>query len=292
MTKRRPEIYELLWKGSAAKPYSDLRESEIIHTRFARVKRELNQMAASCQTSGGRLRVLDFGCADGHTAQQILASAGDRIEYCGCDLYDVSEAVSVVAKPPRVGIARNGGLPALQETDTEFDAIFALSCLQYVDDPQAVVNDLAQRLRYKGALFVYLYDARPLRRATDNFFRSAFADKEVEDLLPLARFWIALRDALGDTMVEVPEDVPELGLTAGPARIQRLIVESMLFAWAPPDSSTQRVAWALGEMFLTGSHTYFDRDAASRLVGVAELDLEWLESGSSGHLLKAVRSQA
>ena len=291
----RSALYAALWAGSADKPYDEVREAAVVERRFGPVAPALRRLR---ELSDQPLRVLDFGCADGHTAQLILeAAGGPPLAYYGCDLYPLD---ATAARLTRAGFRTktcSTGLAGMPDDWRDFDAILALSCMQYVPDTAGTLMGLRDRLRPGGLFVGYFYDAPPMRRETDRFLRETFSAQgtgadpaqSIDRLRGLAALNCAIRDAVADTVIDVPAAVPELGIPAGPMRLQQFLIDHVLFAWAPAGASAERAQWALGEMLLTGPQVYLNEADIRRLMDGAGLTIEQVDSGPSGHLVLATK---
>lgn len=290
----REEVYAALWAGSDEKPYDDEREASVVARRFASVAPAIQRTADRLERP---LRLLDFGCADGHTADLILRQVATcGVEYFGCDVYPLAAtAARMAAAGCRVATC-DSGLAGMPDTWPEFDVVLALSCLQYIPETEAVISELTRRMAPDGLFIGYVYDAAPLRKATDDFLRASFdaPGLEPQDLLarlaPLAALNCALREAIGDTVVDVPLAVPELGIAAGQIRLQQLLIDHVLFTWAPPGATRTRVQWALGELLLTGPQVYLSMSEVCLLLERHGLVVTATEQGPSGALIIAKRA--
>ena len=288
----------MLWSPSDDKPYDDSRESEIARTRFAPAIAAVEKAVRSATGVGRRLRVLDFGCADGHTAEQILAPFAGNIDYFGCDIYPLAATLERMAGAGFATRVCGDGLAGIPDDWPEFDVVLALSCFQYIPEPDKVFTSLVSRLAVRGILIGYFYDASPLRQCTDEYFRrvsTVSADLPTEEriamLAPLAALFEAVREATTGASVQVPLDVPELALEAGAIPLQRLLIDHVLFAWSPRDAPRRRIQWALAEMFLTGPQTYLSAEAVAELLSANSLAARQVVSGPSGHLVIAEREE-
>ena len=290
----RAAMYARLWAGSTAKPYDEEREASVASRRFASVAPAIQVHA---DRIGGPLRILDFGCADGHTAELILRLVtGHPIDYFGCDLYPLDATAERMSKAGYTAATSERGLAGMPDDWRDFDVVLALSCFQYIRDSATTMAGLVRRIAPGGLFIGYFYDAPALRQATDEFLRGQYdtVGRAPEELLaqlaPLAALNCALRDALGDTFIDVPEDVPELGISRGRVRLQQLLIDNILFAWAPGGATRTRVQWALGEMLLTGPQVYLSAVEVHALLTENRLVIDSLETGPSGHLVIAHRA--
>lgn len=91
-------------------------------------------------------RILDLGCGDGFLTERIAAAGADIL---GAD-HD----------PRMVEGTRKRGLEAIQVDgtglpfDSEFDAVFSNSVLQWIPEPQPVVSAIAKALKPEGRFVV------------------------------------------------------------------------------------------------------------------------------------------
>ncbi len=176
--------------------------------------------------SNRKLRILDAGCGSGFSTSLWIDSEWDGEFWVGVD---ISEAVDIARE--RLGLIKNThfvqadilNLPILEET---FDTIFAEGVLHHTPSTELALKSLVRFLRKGGEIMFYVYRKKgPIREFTDDFVRRAIAQLAPEDawrqLRPLTRLGQEL--AKLRTEVEVPEDIPYLGIKAGRYDIQRLI---------------------------------------------------------------------
>ena len=293
----RESLYSMLWSSSVEKPYDETRESEVARRRFGPAVPAIEHAVERARTEGRPLRVLDFGCADGHTAEQILLPFAGSVAYHGCDVYDLDGTLQRMTSAGFDAQVCGSGLEGMPSDWASFDVILALSCFQYIPDLDEVFAGLVSRLAPGGVLVGYFYDAAPLRQWTDAFFREAMTAEPADAgevliarLEPLAQLFGSLRDSTDGRTITIAADVPELGVVAGEIPLQQFLIDTVLFAWAPGGASTTRIQWALAEMFLTGEQTYVSADEVRALLHSHSLVLTELVSGPSGHLVVALRS--
>ncbi len=293
----KESLYSTLWSASATKPYDEARESDVARRRFEPAVPAIEEALARVKQEGRKLRLLDFGCADGHTAEQILSPHADGIDYHGCDVYDLDATQKRMVAAGFSARVCGQGLSGIPPEWPTFDVVLALSCFQYISPVDHVFADLVARLAPDGVMVGYFYDAGPLRQRTDAYFREALSvpagvddEAQIERLAPLASLFASIRDAADGRTVDVREDVPELGLVAGEIPLQQLLIDHVLFAWAPPDASRMRIQWALAEMFLTGDQTYVSAEVVADLLAANSLETRGIVSGPSGHLAIAVKT--
>lgn len=170
--------------------------------------------------------VLDAGCGSGYSALLLFGADLSRMTYVGVDL---SRAAQVARERFRErgldGLFLQGSVDRLPFA-RPFDLIFCEGVLHHTRDTFASLAHLAGLLAPRGAIMFYVYRRKsPLREHADDLIRERLRgmdDQQAWDaLLPLTRLGRAIGD-LG-VRVEVPEDVPLLGIPAGRHDLQRLL---------------------------------------------------------------------
>jgi SAM-dependent methyltransferase len=197
--------------------------------------------------------VLDAGCGGGYSSSQWLApdwQQGGDAQWIGAD---ISSAIDVAR-------GRLGQIPGTHFLQADlmqlpfaagsFGAIFSEGVLHHTPSTRAALLALAPLLARGGQLLFYVYKRKgPIREFTDDYVRNVIAE------LPPDRAWEALRPLtrLGEALaslkveVDVPEDIPYLGIRAGRQDVQRLIY------W-----SIAKLYWNDGLSFEENHHVNFD----------------------------------
>ncbi|MEO7295104.1 MAG: methyltransferase domain-containing protein [Candidatus Limnocylindria bacterium] len=171
-------------------------------------------------------RVLEVGCGSGMSS--VISLDGLRADQHWLGL-DLSTAIDVARE-------RLGGRPntefvqadalALPFREGTFDAVFSEGVLHHTPSTRAALASVVSILSPGGEVMFYVYRVKaPLREYTDDMLRDRLSG------LPPAEAWemmaplTGLAKALADlhATVQVPEDVPLLGIKAGTYDVQRLI---------------------------------------------------------------------
>jgi SAM-dependent methyltransferase len=177
---------------------------------------------------GSRRRTLDAGCGAGFATSAWMTDGWARngSEWVGAD---ISAAIDVARE-------RLGGFEGthfvqadvlqLPFADGSFDAIISEGVLHHTPSTERALKSLVPLLAPGGELMFYVYAKKaPIREFTDDHVRDLLANMspgEAWDALrPLTRLGQALAEL--DVEVDVPEDVPVLGIKAGRYDVQRLI---------------------------------------------------------------------
>lgn len=175
-----------------------------------------------------RRRILDAGCGAGFSTSAWMTDEWSRggNDWVGAD---ISAAIDVARD-------RLGGFPDTHFVQADvlqlpfrpesFDAIISEGVLHHTPSTERAMKSLVSLLAPGGELMFYVYRRKaPIREFTDDYVRDRLADASPEDaweaLRPLTRLGQALAEL--ETEVEVPEDIPLLGIKAGRYDVQRLI---------------------------------------------------------------------
>lgn len=185
--------------------------------------------------------VVDAGCGAALSALELFGDRLRSVRYLGVD---VSDAVDAAAGR----FATRGLSAAFLQTDLgrvpladgSVDVLFSEGVLHHTDSTEQSLKGLLRLLRPGGRILFYVYRTKgPVREFTDDHIRDRIQD------LPPAEAWAAmmplsrLGKALGELGVEVdvPDDVPLLGIPAGRIDVQRLFYWYFCKAFYRPDFS-------------------------------------------------------
>ncbi|HUU93165.1 MAG TPA: class I SAM-dependent methyltransferase [Phycisphaerae bacterium] len=172
--------------------------------------------------------ILDAGCGVGHSALGLFGGRLRGNYYVGVDL----SATALRAARQRFraldypGVFVNCDLMHIPLLDESADIVLAEGVMHHTDSVRAAMAELTRKLKPGGLFLGYVYAKKgPAREFTDDHIRQAIAEMSDEDawkaLMPLTKLGIALGEL--DCEVDVPEDVPLLGIPKGRVSIQRLI---------------------------------------------------------------------
>jgi SAM-dependent methyltransferase len=248
--------------------------------------------AESMRASLSGQRVLDAGCGAGFSAALWLSDDWEG-EYVGVD---ISSAVDVARERlsfvPRAEFVQ-ADVVALPFADGSFDAAIAEGVLHHTPSTEHALGALARTVRTGGQVLFYVYRTKgPVREFTDDHVRAIVSG------LPPEEAWDALRPLtrLGEALtatgaeVEVPEDVPVLGIPAGRYPVQRLVY------W-----HFAKIFWNERLSLEENTHVNFDwyhpryahRQSEGEVRAMSEragLAIEHLDAQESGFTVRAVRA--
>lgn len=242
---------------------------------------------------GERKLILDAGCGAGFSA---LLFFGDRLkshDYLGLDIsdaVDVARQRFVEAGLPAEFLKWN--LLTVPLPDSSLDMIFSEGVLHHTDSTERAIKALAPKLVPGGRFLFYVYSKKAvIREFTDDYVREAIRNLTDEQawaaLEPLTKLGIALGELAVE--IDVPEDIPFLGIKAGRMDIQRFFYWNICKIFYRPE-------FTLDEM----NHTNFDwfrplnchrqtPEEVRQWCGEAGLEVERMDVQEAGITVVALR---
>jgi SAM-dependent methyltransferase len=112
-----------------------------------------------------------------------------------------------------------------------FDFIGCDQVIHHTPDTRASLHHLLTRLRPGGHIAFYVYKKKaPVREMTDDYLRARMVPMSPEECMRVSEQITRLGKVLTDlaVTVDVPEDIPILGIKAGKQDIQRFIYWTFL----------------------------------------------------------------
>jgi len=198
-----------------------------------------------------RKRILDAGCGSAHFASIYVPHAVTNGEWVGTDL---STAIHIAQQRLGQRLGTNfvrANLLELPYKDASFDMVFCRGVMHHTPSTYRAFKSLSRVVEPGGEFAFLIYRKMgPIREFTDAYIRDEVISKLTPDegwdaLAPLTKFGKALADLKVE--VDVPEDIPYLGIPKGKHDIHRLVYYYFLKAYWNPDLS-----------FDTNQHNTFD----------------------------------
>jgi arsenite methyltransferase len=195
--------------------------------------------------------VLDVGCGSAHFASLYVPHLDPEVEWIGMDL---SSAIDIARQRIRPLKQRSdfvqGDILQVPFAAKSVDHVFARGVLHHTPSTEQAFHSCARLLKPGGEFTFMIYRRLgPIREFTDDHIRaylSQLPPAEAWNMLePLTKLGRALHDA--KVRIEVPQDVPYLGLSAGSYDLQELVYDHFLKAYWNPDLD-----------FETNQHNTFD----------------------------------
>lgn len=242
-----------------------------------------------------RSAILDVGCGSGYSSSLYLCSPQweDKAMWVGAD---ISEAVDVARE--RLGHLQNahfiqGDALQLPFPDQSFDAIFSEGVLHHTPSTRQAILSTAKVLKTGGEYHFYVYRKKgPVREFTDDYIRQQIAPLSDEEAWESMRSLTMLGKILSELNqeVEIPEDIPLLGIKAGKHDLQRLVY------W-----NFAKLYWNQERTFEENVHVNFDwyrphyahRQTAEEVhawCDEARLSIYWFREEEAGFTVKAVKN--
>lgn len=199
----------------------------------------------------GKKVILDAGCGAGFSALLFFGEHLKRHHYLGVD---ISSAVEVArqrfAEQGLPGDFLQCDLMNLPLPDGSADIIFSEGVLHHTDSTKQAIRYLATKLKPGGRFMFYVYAKKAvIREFTDDHIRQQLMELSDEQawkaLEPLTKLGIELGKL--DCEIEVPEDIPYLGIKKGRMDLQRFFYWNICKLYYRPD-------WSMDEM----NHVNFD----------------------------------
>lgn len=243
----------------------------------------------------GRRRILDAGCGSGFsTSLWMDGSWQDRgnAEWFGVEL---STAIDMAQE--QLGSLRGthfiqSDLLQLPFRGHTFDTVLAEGVLHHTPSTERALRSLVAMLEPGGEIMFYVYRKKgPIREFTDDHIRSIVSSLEPQEAWRMLRPLTKLGQALSAlrAQVEVPEDIPYLGIRAGRYDLQRLIYWHVM-----------KLFWNEAFTFEENHHVNFDwyhpryahrhtEDEVRRWCETANLSMVRFDAQESGLTVRAVK---
>lgn len=174
----------------------------------------------------GRKTILDAGCGASYSALLLFEDLLAKHDYIGVD---ISTAVEVAAERFKElgyeGRFIQSDLMHIDIPDESVDMVFSEGVLHHTDSVAKAVVALVRKLKRDGHFLFYVYAKKsPVREFTDDYIRGQLASLSNEQAWKALESLTLLGKAMGDlnVTIDVPEDVPLLGIPKGKIDIQRL----------------------------------------------------------------------
>ena len=172
--------------------------------------------------------VLEAGLGTGVDTDMLARNFSGRV--FGIDISDSIEiAYERFRERDNIFLAQAdlGQLPFKSEF---FDIIICDQVLHHTPEPRKNFSHLIQHICKNGYILFYVYNRKgPVREFCDDYLRDIFTQSSLRDCLEFCRKITCLGRNLCrmKEMLQIEEDIPELGLPKGQYDIQRLIYDHM-----------------------------------------------------------------
>lgn len=184
-----------------------------------------------------RRRVLDAGCAAGHHTSIYLTQESHPSEWVGTD---ISSAIDIARE--RLGAIDGtnfvqADIHHLPYRDGTFDLIISRGVMHHTPSTLKAFRSLVRVLEPGGEFIFFVYRKNgPVREFTDDHIRSVLAAMPPEQAWEALRPLTLLGESLSksDATVDVPMDIPYLGIPKGTYPLHMLIYNYFVKAFSKP----------------------------------------------------------
>jgi arsenite methyltransferase len=171
-----------------------------------------------------KTRLLDAGTAHGRDAEMYARNCQGTI--FGLDIsYGVRTAYNDLGKTPNLNFVQ-GDLTRLPFAEGFFDFIGCDQVIHHTPSTRDSLHHLVSRLASGGHINFYVYKKKaPVREFCDDLIRATTVHMSPEECLKVSESITKFGKMLSDLKltIDVPEDIPLLGIKAGKQDLQRFI---------------------------------------------------------------------
>jgi len=193
--------------------------------------------------AGGRKVILDAGCGSALSASLLYGERLRNHDYVGLDISEAVEVAKVRFKEMELpGEFVQWSLTDVPIKDESVDMIFSEGVLTFTESTSDSISYLTKKLKKGGTFLFYVYKKKgPIREFADDHIRHAIAGMGDEEAWKALMSLSQVGEALGklNAQVEIPSDVPYLGITKGTYDVQRFFYWFVCKAFYRPDYSLE-----------------------------------------------------
>ena len=195
--------------------------------------------------AGGRKIILDVGCGSGFSTLLFFGEILKDHDYLGVDISDAVDVAKVRFREEQIpGEFLKASLMDLPVPEGSLDMVFSEGVLHHTDSTEEATKYLSTKLKKSGLFLFYVYAKKAvIREFTDDHIRSylqKMTDEEAwEALKPLTKLGKALGEL--DIELEVPEDIPCLGIRKGMINLQRFFYWNICKVYYRPEFSLEEM---------------------------------------------------
>jgi SAM-dependent methyltransferase len=237
--------------------------------------------------------ILDVGCGSGFSSLLFFGDYLKHHDYLGID---ISDAVNVAKKR-----FQEAGYPGdflqmdlinLPIPDESIDIIFSEGVLHHTDCTEKSLKSLAKKLKLGGRFLFYIYGKKGvIREFTDDYIRECLRNMTDEEawkaLEPLTKLGIVLGELNID--LEIPEDIPFLGIRKGKVDIQRFFYWNVLKQFYHPEFSFNEMNHINFDWFRPLNCHRHTPEEIKDWCGKASLKIEHINVQEAGITVVAIR---
>jgi arsenite methyltransferase len=237
--------------------------------------------------------ILDAGCGSGYSALLLFGDHLKDHDYLGVDISAAVEIAKIrFQEAGYPGDFLQASLMDLPLPAQSVDLIFSEGVLHHTDSTEKALKKLAGHLKKGGRFLFYVYAKKAvIREFTDDYIRQqlqSLTDEEAwKALEPLTKLGIALGEL--NVQIEVPEDIPFLGISRGKCDIQRFFFWNICKVFYRPEFSFQEMVFNNFDWFRPFNCHRQTPDEVKKWCQEAGLAIEHMNIQESGITVVAVK---
>jgi SAM-dependent methyltransferase len=237
--------------------------------------------------------ILDAGCGSGFSALLFFGEHLKHHDYLGID---ASNAVDIaIIRFREAGYPGDFLKTSLLEVpipDNSIDMIFSEGVLHHTDSTEVSIKSLSQKLKKDGRFLFYVYRKKAVvREFTDDYIRDQLKNITDEEawkaLEPLTKLGIALGEL--NIELDVPEDVPFLGIRKGKIDIQRFFYWNICKMYYRPDYSLDEMNHINFDWFRPLNYHRHTPEEIKQWCSEADLKIEHINIQEAGITVVAIK---
>ena len=235
---------------------------------------------------GDRKIILDAGCGSGYSAILFFGDHLKKHDYLGVDISNSVDVAKVrFQEMGYPGEFLQVSLLELPIQDESLDMIFSEGVLHHTDKTSESIRYLSKKLKRGGRFLFYVYKKKAaIREFTDDYIRDRLqkmTDEEAwEAIKPLTKLGVALGEL--NLEVNVPEDIPFLGIAKGKIDLQRFFYWNIVKMYYRPEFNLEEMNHINFDWFRPlNCHRHSQEEVISYCES-ADLSIERMEVEESG----------
>ncbi|MBK9266970.1 MAG: class I SAM-dependent methyltransferase [Polyangiaceae bacterium] len=223
---QKETVESFSWKWEKAKHYRKTTEGHYVKWYLDRYGFGTEENLAKLLE--GKKNILDAGTAHGRDAEMYVRNS--KATVFGIDIsYGIRNAYRDIGHLPSLHLVQ-ADLTRLPFPENFFDFIGCDQVIHHTPNTRTSLGHLVTRLAPGGHIAFYVYKKKgPVREFCDDHIRAQTVHMSPEECMKVSEAITKLGKALSDlkVTVDVPEDIPILGIKAGKQDIQRFIYWNM-----------------------------------------------------------------
>lgn len=219
---QKETVESFSWKWEKAQHYRKTTEAHYVQWYLDRYG--FGSEANLAKFLENKTRILDAGTAHGRDAEMYVRNS--KATVFGIDIgYGIRNAYRDIGHLPSLHLVQ-ADLTRLPFAENFFDFIGCDQVIHHTPNTRVSLGHLVTRLAPGGHIAFYVYKKKaPVREFCDDLIRSQTVHMSPDECMKVSESITKLGKALSDlkATVDVPEDIPILGIKAGKIDVQRFI---------------------------------------------------------------------